>query len=54
MMKALNNYADAALCRVNYESPEVELVEISVERGFEASDEVGFEGPTYGEEGVEW
>lgn len=54
MMKALNNYADAALCRVNYESPEVELVEISVERGFELSNEAGFQGPSYDEEDIVW
>lgn len=53
-MKAFNNFTDAAVSRVGYETPEMEVVEISVERGFEASDEVGFEGPPYGEEDIEW
>lgn len=37
----------------NYESPRMEVIEIAAERGFEAS-ESEFEGPTYGEEDVEW
>lgn len=53
-MKALNKFMDATLSRVGYEAPAVEVVEISVERGFEASDEMGFNGPTYGEEDIEW
>lgn len=53
-MKALNNFMDAALSRVGYEAPAMEVVEISVERGFEASNELGFEGPSYGEEDVVW
>ena len=42
-----------AMSASRYEAPELEVVEISVERGFEAS-ESEFEGPTYGEEDVEW
>lgn len=42
-----------AMSASRYEAPELEVVEISVERGFEAS-EGEFEGPTYGEEDVEW
>jgi len=53
-MKAFNNFTDAAVSRVGYETPEMEVVAISVERGFEASNEAGFDGPTYGEEDVEW
>ena len=32
----------------------MEIVEISVERGFEGSIEAGFGGPSYGEEDIEW
>ena len=32
----------------------MESIEIRVERGFEASSEAGFGGPSYGEEDVEW
>ena len=32
----------------------MEIVEISVERGFGASSDAGFDGPSYGEEDVEW
>ncbi len=49
-MKALNNFM-AASC---YEAPEVEIVDVAIERGFEASNEAGFDGPIYGEEDVEW
>lgn len=36
----------------HYEAPSAYVVEVCVEKGFEASGE--FEGPTYGEEDVEW
>lgn len=49
-MKALNNFMTASC----YEAPEVEIVDVAIERGFEASNEAGFDGPTYGEEDVEW
>jgi hypothetical protein len=52
-MKALSNLMDAA-CRTNYEAPTLEIVDVAIERGFEASNEAGFEGPSYGEEDVEW
>lgn len=32
----------------------MEVVSVEIERGFEASDEAGFDGPTYGEEDIEW
>lgn len=39
----------------NYLTPEIEVVEIAVERGFEASlQEAGFDGPTYTEESIGW
>lgn len=43
-----------AACRTNYEAPTLEIVDVAIERGFEASNEAGFEGPSYGEEDVEW
>ena len=52
-MKALSNFMDAAN-RINYEAPTLEVVDVAIERGFEASNEAGFEGPSYGEEDVEW
>jgi len=41
---------------LNYTAPEIEVVEIAVERGFEASNglDSGVNGPSYGEEDVEW
>lgn len=52
-MKALSNFNETARCN-NYETPTIEVVDVAVERGFEASNEAGFEGPSYGEEDVEW
>ena len=52
-MKALSNFNETARCN-NYEAPTIEVVDVAVERGFEASNEAGFEGPSYGEEDVEW
>lgn len=53
-MKALSNFAEAA-CRLNYEAPTLEVVEVAIERGFEvSSEEGGFDGPSYGEEDVDW
>lgn len=49
-MKALNNFMAAT----RYEAPEIEVVEVAIERGFEASNEAGFDGPSYDEEDVEW
>ncbi len=49
-MKALNNFMAAT----RYEAPEMEIVEVAIERGFEASNEAGFDGPSYDEEDVEW
>jgi hypothetical protein len=41
--------------QLRYNAPELEVITINVERGFEASSEdAGFEGPSYGEEDVEW
>lgn len=54
-MKFNNNLAAIANERNRYEAPQIEVVEISVERGFEVSSESGgFEGPSFGEEDVEW
>lgn len=53
MKRNVNFEHTSAVCR-SYEAPAVEVVEISVERGFEASNEAGFDGPSYGEEDVEW
>ena len=40
---------------MNYSAPEVELVEVAVESGFQTSlNEYGFNGPLYDEEDVEW
>ena len=53
-MKALSNFAEAAY-RLNYEAPTLEVVEVAIERGFEvSSEEGGFDGPSYGEEDVDW
>ena len=52
-MKSLNNFAES----LRYEAPQVEIVEISVERGFEASqvsDVFGLGDATYTEEDVIW
>lgn len=50
-MKALSNLNEAA-CRSSYEAPTLEIVDVAIERGFEAS--LGFEGPSYDEEDVDW
>lgn len=40
---------------MNYSAPEVELVEVAVESGFQTSlNEYGFNGPLYEEEDVAW
>ena len=40
---------------MNYSAPEVELVEVAVESGFQTSpNEYGFNGPLYDEEDVDW
>lgn len=49
-----SNLGAASVERRGYEAPEMEVVEISVERGFELSNEYGFDGPSYGEEDVDW
>ena len=50
IMKSLNNFAES----LRYEAPAVEVVEISVERGFELSAR-GFEiDGNYDEENVSW
>ena len=47
IMKSLNNFAES----LRYEAPQVEVVEISVERGFELSQSPFFEiDGTYEEE----
>lgn len=51
-MKVLNQFECAHTC--SYEAPQLAILEINVERGFEASDEFGFDGPTYDEEDVIW
>lgn len=53
-MKATNYFKDGATSPSRYEAPMVEIVEIAVEHGFEASNEYGFEGPSYDEEDVIW
>lgn len=53
IMKSLNNFAES----LRYEAPAVEVVEISVERGFEASqvsDVFGLGDATYTDEDVIW
>ncbi len=52
-MKTLNNFMKTA-CRFDYEAPALEVVSVEIERGFEVSNEAGFDGPSYGEEDVEW
>lgn len=47
IMKSLNNFAES----LRYEAPQVEIVEISVERGFELSAQ-GITGPSYDQEDV--
>ena len=49
-----SNLNGASAERSSYEAPEVDIVEIRVERGFEVSNEYGFDGPSYGEEDVDW
>ena len=53
-MKVLNYFESEARTSTSYEAPAMESIEIRVERGFEASSEAGFDGPSYGEEDVEW
>lgn len=52
-MKTLINFMETSR-RFGYEAPEMEIVSVEIERGFEASNEAGFDGPSYGEEDVEW
>ena len=52
-MKALNNFMETA-CRFGYEAPAMEIVTVVIERGFEVSDEAGFDGPIFDEDDVEW
>lgn len=48
-MKVLNQFEGA------YVAPQFDVVEISVERGFEGSiAQAGFEGPIFDEEDVVW
>lgn len=49
-----SNLGAASVERRGYEAPDMEVVEISVERGFEVSSESGFEGPSYDEEDIIW
>lgn len=53
-MKATNYFTVERESLPRYEAPVMEVVEIAVERGFEASDEYGFDGPSYGEEDIVW
>ena len=53
-MKVLRNMEFETRSQLRYNAPEMEVITISVERGFEASDEAGFDGPSYGDEDVEW
>ncbi len=53
-MKAINYFTKTNESLPRYEAPVMEVVEIEVERGFEASDEYGFDGPSYGEEDIIW
>ena len=48
------NFMETKTLNFGYEAPRVEVVEINVERGFEISLGGGIEGPSYGEEDVEW
>lgn len=54
-MKVLRNMELETRSQLRYNAPEMEVITINVERGFEvSSEEGGFEGPSYGEEDVEW
>ena len=53
-MKVLCNMESETRSQLRYNAPEMEVITISVERGFEASNEAGFDGPSYGDEDVEW
>lgn len=53
-MKVLRNMESETGSQLRYNAPEMEVITINVERGFEASSEAGFGGPSYGEEDVEW
>ena len=53
-MKVLNYFEGEARTSNSYEAPAMESIEIRVERGFEASNEAGFDGPSYDEEDVIW
>lgn len=50
----MNNIQNETKTRSGYEAPSMEVVEMIVERGFLASNEAGFDGPSYGEEDVDW
>lgn len=52
-MKTLSNFMET-IRRFGYEAPAMEIVSVEIERGFEASDEAGFDGPSYDEEDIEW
>jgi hypothetical protein len=52
-MKTLSNFMETTR-RFGYEAPAMVIVSVEIERGFEASDEAGFDGPSYGEEDIEW
>lgn len=55
-MKALHNLMDETGSQSMYEAPRMEVVEISVERGFEVSSD-GFglgDDTSYDEEDVDW
>ncbi|MBO5882251.1 MAG: hypothetical protein J6Q21_03305 [Alistipes sp.] len=54
-MKTTKNFEVA----VGYAAPEMEIVGVEIERGFEGSDgeteeNYGFFGPLFGEENIEW
>lgn len=54
-MKTTKNFEVA----VGYAAPEMEIVGVEIERGFEGSDgeteeNYGFFGPFFGEENIEW
>lgn len=55
-MKVLRNMESETGSQLRYNAPELEVITISVERGFEVSND-GFglgDGTSYGEENVEW
>lgn len=52
-MRVSTNFEGMTHDMPRYETPAIGVVEVAIERGFEASNE-DFEGPAYDEEDVIW